>query len=213
MITVIIADDHRLFADGLAEALRGLPDIAVGGVAYDGRELLSLLEVQRPDVLVVDLEMPHVGGIEVLGRVGNEIPAIVVTMHADREHRSRAVAAGAVGFLSKSTPLGDLAAAVRAAASGERFANSTTLRDLLEPYQEPILDPGARLLTAREREILSLLGAGVTSTDELADRLFISKKTVKNHLASVFEKLGVSDRAQAAVEAIRLGIATRRWPK
>ncbi len=210
VITVTIADDHRLFADGLAEALRSLPDIAVGGVAYDGIELLSLVQQQRPDVLIVDLEMPQAGGIEVLKSVGSRVPTIVVTMHADDEHRAQAVAAGAAGFLSKSTPLADLAAAIRAVASGEQFSEPTTLSDMFEGYQEPILDPGAMLLTPRERELLTLLGGGVTSTDELAERLFISKKTVKNHLASIFEKLGVSDRAQAAVEAIRLGMAPRR---
>jgi len=209
MISVFIADDHRLFADGLAEALGGLPDISVAGVAYDGIELISLIESRCPDVMIVDLEMPHAGGIQVLELVGTRAPVIVVTMHADDDHRAQALAAGAIGFLSKSTPLADLAAAVRAAASGEQFADPATLGGILRSYQEPLLDPGARLLTARERDVLALLGAGVTSTDELANRLYISRKTVKNHLASVFVKLGVSDRAQAAVEAIRLGIAHR----
>ncbi|NOY55077.1 MAG: response regulator transcription factor [Actinobacteria bacterium] len=209
MINVAIADDHRLFADGLAEALGGLPDINVVGVAYDGAQLIAMLNRQRTDIAIVDLEMPIVDGIQVLETIASRVPSIVVTMHADAEQRARAAEAGAAGFLSKSTPLPQLAAAIRAAASGERFAMTTTLRDLLEPFQEPVLDPGARLLTSREREILALLGRGVTATEELANRLFISKKTVKNHLASIFAKLDVSDRAQAAVEAIRLGIAPR----
>ena len=210
MIDVAIADDHQLFADGLAEALGGLPDIRVVGVAYDGTQLLAVLDRQPADVAIIDLEMPTLGGIQVLETIGSRVPAIVVTMHADAEHRARAVAAGAAGFLSKSTPLPRLAAAIRAVASGQRFAAITTLSDLLGPFEEPVLDPGAMLLTSREREILALLGRGITTTDDLADRLFISKKTVKNHLASIFEKLDVSDRAQAAVEAIRLGIAPRR---
>ena len=210
MIDVAIADDHRLFADGLAEALGGLPDIRVVGVAYDGTQLMAVLDRQPADVAIIDLEMPTMGGIQVLETIGSRVPAIVVTMHADAQHRALAVAAGAAGFLSKSTPLPRLAAAIRAVASGQRFAAATTLRDLLEPFEEPVLDPGAMLLTSREREILALLGRGITTTDDLADRLFISKKTVKNHLASIFDKLDVSDRAQAAVEAIRLGIAPRR---
>lgn len=210
MITVAIADDHLLFADGLAEALRGLPDIEVVGVAYDGTELLTLFESRRPDVVIVDLEMPHAGGIQVLDVIGTTIPVIVVTMHADDEHRAQALAAGAIGFLSKATPLVDLAAAIRAAAAGEHFVDSATLSEHLEAHRAPILDPGAMLLTSRERELLALLGGGVTSTEELAERLFISKKTVKNHLASIFEKLGVRDRAQAAVEAIRLGFVPRQ---
>jgi DNA-binding NarL/FixJ family response regulator len=210
MISIAIADDHRLFADGLAEALGSLPDISVKAVARDGASLLDAIKNATPDVLLIDLEMPGVGGLETLRALRGRIPTIVVTMHADGKHRADAIAAGAAGFLSKSAPLADVAAAVRATHDGVRFVDSTTLRDALDKYREPTLDPGAALLTAREREILGLLGQGITATDELATRLFISPKTVKNHLASIFAKLGIEDRAQAAVEAIRLGIAPRR---
>jgi DNA-binding NarL/FixJ family response regulator len=210
MISIAIADDHRLFADGLAEALGGLPDIRVGAVASDGASLLQAIEGSPPDVLLIDLEMPGMDGLQTLGAVRGRIPTIVVTMHADDEHKAEAVAAGAAGFLSKGAPLSDVAAAIRAAHDGVQFVDAATLRDALDKYREPVLDPGAALLTAREREILALLGQGITATDELATRLFISPKTVKNHLASIFEKLGIEDRAQAAVEAIRLGIAPRR---
>jgi DNA-binding NarL/FixJ family response regulator len=209
MISIAIADDHRLFADGLSEALGSLPDLTVSVVASDGRALLEALSKTKADVLLIDLEMPVLGGLETLKALKGRIPAIVVSMHADADHRAQAVAAGAVGFLSKSAPLSDLAAAIRAAHAGHRFADPTTLSDILQPYREPVLDVGAALLTAREREILGLLGQGITGTDELATRLFISPKTVKNHLASIFDKLGIYDRAQAAVEAIRLGLAPR----
>jgi DNA-binding NarL/FixJ family response regulator len=210
MISIAIADDHRLFADGLAEALGSLPDIAVSAVAHDGASLLATIGDTPPDVLLIDLEMPGVDGLHTLGMIRGRIPTIVVTMHADDQHRAEVVAAGAAGFMSKSAPLTDLAAAIRAAHDGVRFVDTTTLRGVLDKYREPVLDPGAALLTAREREILALLGQGVTATDELATRLYISPKTVKNHLASIFEKLGIEDRAQAAVEAIRLGFAPRR---
>ncbi|MEE9183651.1 MAG: response regulator transcription factor, partial [Acidimicrobiia bacterium] len=118
----------------------------------------------------------------------------------------KAERAGAVGFLSKSSPLPLLAAAVRAAAAGEIFVQRVGGTDVLDSYQEPVLDPGAASLTQRERELLALLARGVSSTEELAEELFISRKTVKNHLASIYDKLAVSDRAQAAVEAIRLGL-------
>ena len=113
---------------------------------------------------------------------------------------------GAVGFLSKATPLIELAAVIRGAAAGETMMDPTTLRDIMEQYGQPTLDPAAAALTARERELLSFLAEGVTVSDELAEKLFISVKTVKNHLANIYEKLGVSDRAQAALEAIRLGL-------
>ena len=209
MISIAIADDHRLFADGLAEALSGVPDLTVTAVASDGAALIEAIRTTPPDVLLIDLEMPGVGGLQTLEALRGRVPTIVVTMHADAEHRAKAQSAGAVGFLSKSTPLSDLAAAIRAAHNEENFTSTTTLREVLDRYREPSLDPGAAQLTEREREILALLGQGVTATDELATRLFISPKTVKNHLASIFGKLGIYDRAQAAVEAIRLGIAPR----
>jgi two-component system response regulator DegU len=108
-------------------------------------------------------------------------------------------------MFSKGAPLSDLAAAIRAVAAGEDLY--TTGNEVLERFRRPVLDPGAAALTDREIEILQLLARGVSSTEDLADRLFISQKTVKNHLASVFQKLSVADRTQAAIEAIRLGLA------
>ena len=130
-------------------------------------------------------------------------------MHASDEQRARARKAGAKGFFSKGVPLNTLAAAVRAVADGKVLIDlEDHERDkVLDEYSEARLDPGAASLTEREKEILRLLAVGVSATDELADRLYISPKTVKNHLASIFQKLAVSDRTQAAIEAIRLGIA------
>ena len=126
-------------------------------------------------------------------------------MHTDEEHRMRAEAVGAIGFMSKSTPLPDLAAAIRAAASGESLMGADA-GAILERHQDPVLSAGASALTAREKELLGMLASGVSGTDDLAKRLFISQKTVKNHLASIYEKLDITDRAQAAVAAIRLGL-------
>jgi DNA-binding NarL/FixJ family response regulator len=206
MIRILIADDHRLVLDGLAQALDTLPDIEVVGRAGDGHELISLVAELRPDVLLVDIEMPRLGGLSALRRLGDAPPAVIVTMHADDEHRSQAARSGAAGFLSKGAPLRDLAAAVRAAHAGERFIDEDNLAALLARHQDPVLDAGAASLTARERELLRLLAKGVSSTEELAESLFISQKTVKNHLANIYEKLAVADRAQAAIEAIRLGL-------
>ncbi len=209
MIDIVIADDHRLFADGLAQGLGAIPDLRVVAMVGDGLQLLELLEHQPTDVLVIDLEMPRLDGIAALRKLDAVPPTLVVTMHADATQRRRALESGAAGFLSKSVPLTDLAAAIRAVAAGERLDDTTTLSDVLERHRAPILEPAAASLTPRERELLQLLADGVTATDELADALFISHKTVKNHLANIYDKLSVSDRAQAAVEAIRLGIAHR----
>ena len=207
MIRILIADDHQLLLEGLAQALDRLPDISVVGTAKDGKELVDLAARVSIDVVVLDQEMPRLTGISAIKKLGSSTPAILVTMHADEEHRARAEKAGAVGFLSKSAPLPLLAAAVRAAAAGEVFVQQVGGTEILDSYREAELDPGAAALTRRERELLALLSRGVTSTEELAEELYISQKTVKNHLASIYQKLAVSDRAQAAVEAIRLGLA------
>lgn len=212
MIRVTIVDDHQLFAEGLAEALNSLPDIRVVGVVGDGSQLRASLEGQPCDVLLMDLEMPTQGGIETLSRLKPEVPTLIVSMHTDLEHRSQAFRVGAVGFLSKSAPVSDVAAAIRGAAAGEVFRWETDEERLiqLDRFRAPTLDPGAASLTDREVEILTLLGQGISSTEELSERLFISPKTVKNHLASIFAKLAVADRTQAAVEAIRLGLVKPR---
>ncbi len=206
MIDILIADDHRLMLESLAEALDSIPDIRVVGTAIDGSELPDAVRRHRPHVLLVDIEMPQVSGIAALRELPGDIPAVVVTMHTGEAERRQAKAAGAVGFLSKATPLPDLAAAVRAAAAGEDLMDDEQLAEVLDRHRAPQLDEGAASLTAREREILKLLASGVSATDELADQLYISQKTVKNHLANIYEKLAVADRAQAAVEAIRLGL-------
>jgi DNA-binding NarL/FixJ family response regulator len=201
----MIADDHNLFADGLSEALAALPDFRVVGVASSGQELIEKLRNQPADVVLVDLEMPGLDGLGVLSRLPSTQRALVVTMHDSEVTRAAAERMGARGLLSKGTPLADLAAGIRAVNAGETlFAGPA---EVLEKYRSPILDPGASALTIREKEILQLLAKGVSSTEDLADRLFISQKTVKNHLASIFQKLSVADRTQAAIEAIRLGIA------
>lgn len=209
MIRVMIADDHQLFAEGLSQALNSLPDARVVGVVGSGPALDTALTTQPAEVCIVDIEMPGGDGIDTISRLGLQSRAIVVSMHASDDQRARASEAGAKGFFSKGVPLTTLAAAVRAVADGKNLLelNDEQRDELLETYREAQLDPGAASLTAREREILQLLAAGVSATDELSDRLYISPKTVKNHLASIFQKLAVSDRTQAAIEAIRLGIA------
>jgi DNA-binding NarL/FixJ family response regulator len=210
MIRVMIADDHQLFAEGLSQALNSLPDARVVGVVDSGPSLEERLESQPAEVVIVDIEMPGGDGIKTISNLGMRTRAIVVSMHADDDQRARAAEAGAKAFFSKAVPLTTLAAAIRAVAAGKNLMamGDEDRDDLLEEHREAQLDPGAASLTQREREILQLLAVGVSATDELAERLYISQKTVKNHLASIFQKLAVSDRTQAAIEAIRLGIAS-----
>lgn len=204
MIRVMIADDHQLFAEGLGEGLTAIPDIRVVGVVSTGHEMLDKLKTQPADVLLIDLEMPGLDGLATLRELKGSTKAIVVSMHDNAETRRAVLASGARAMFSKGVPLLDLAAAIRAVAAGETLSDGKTPG---VEYQRPALDPGAAALTDRETEILQLLAKGVSSTEDLADRLFISQKTVKNHLASIFHKLSVADRTQAAIEAIKLGIA------
>ncbi|HEY5890703.1 MAG TPA: response regulator transcription factor [Acidimicrobiia bacterium] len=209
MIRVTIADDHQLFADGLYQALNSLPDTRVVGIVNSGPDLEAALDSQPSEVCVVDIEMPLGDGIEAIAELGRRSKAIVVSMHASDEQKLRAQKAGAKGFFSKAVPLTTLAAAIRAVAGGEdlMILDDEERDEVLERHMKAQLDPGAAALTPREIEILQLLAVGVSATDELAERLFISQKTVKNHLASIFQKLAVADRTQAAIEAIRLGLA------
>jgi DNA-binding NarL/FixJ family response regulator len=207
VIKIVIADDHRLLLEGLAQALDGIPDLKVVGTAADGAEMLAAVAAARPDVILLDIEMPVMGGIAALRQLPDGGPrTIMVTMHTDDEQRLRAEAAGALGFLSKATPLPDLAAAIRAVNAGRNLMTAEDLAATLDDHRQPLLDEGAAALTTREKDLLRLLASGVTTTEDLADQLYISHKTVKNHLANIYEKLAVGDRAQAAVEAIRLGL-------
>lgn len=212
MIRVAIADDHQLFSQGLGDALSSQPDMRVVFLASNGAELLDKLQTQPADVILLDLDMPVMNGLEALAKVGRPSRVLVVSMHADHETHQRVQRAGAGGFFSKGTSLFDLASGIRALGAGKTLIDLDPVetQKVLKQYSQPVLDDGAASLTEREIEILTHLAKGVSSTEDLAERLFISQKTVKNHLASIFSKLAVSDRTQAAIEAIRLGLTKRK---
>ena len=207
-IRVVIADDHRLMLDGLAQGLDAMPDIEVVGTVVSGSDLGTAVAQRRPSVLLVDVEMPGQSGLSAISQIRELPPTLVVTMHAAEEYGASARDAGASGFLSKGLPLPDLAAAIRAVHDGVDLFESDP--SVLDDYRSPTLEPRAAALTSREREVLRCLVQGISATDDIADELYISQKTVKNHLASIYEKLGVNDRAQAVVEAMKLGL-DREW--
>jgi DNA-binding NarL/FixJ family response regulator len=209
-IRVVIADDHQLMLDGLRTALDSLPDIEVVGTVTDGSMLSDSVAGLSPDVLLVDVEMPGVSGIAAIKSIDPLPPTLVVTMHTADDYERAAAEAGAVGFLSKGLPLPDLAAAIRAAFDNQILLGAPDLDAVLEQYRTPQLSRRAETVTSRERDVLRCLVQGISSTDDIADELYISQKTVKNHLASIYEKLGVNDRAQAVVEAMKLGL-DRDW--
>ena len=209
-IRIVIADDHQLMLDGLSQGLDSLPDIDVIATATDGQSLIDCLDRHTPDVLLVDVEMPGMSGLAALAAIDPVPPTLVVTMHAADDYGLPAREAGAKGFLSKALPLPDLAAAIRAVEDGRDLFDEG--HGILEDYRTPTLSVAAESITDRERDVLRCLVHGISSTEAIADELYISQKTVKNHLASIYEKLGVNDRAQAVVEAMRLGL-DRDWDK
>lgn len=209
-IRIVIADDHQMFLDSLRAALTSLPDIDVVGTAADGSQLAAAVKAHRPDVLLVDVEMPGTSGLAAIKTIDPLPPTLIVTMHTAQEYRRAAVEAGAVGFLSKGMPLPDLAASIRAAHDHQVLLDAAEIGDILDRYRTPQLTRRAESVTGRERDVLLCLVRGVSSTHGIATELFISQKTVKNHLGSIYEKLGVHDRAQAVVAAMKLGL-DKEW--
>jgi DNA-binding NarL/FixJ family response regulator len=200
VIRVLIADDHALVRAGLEQLLESTKDIAVVATAADGERAATLAQEHHPDVVLMDLSMPGVGGIEATRRIRAAEPAVhvvVLTSFSDRERILEAVDAGALGYLLKDAEPDELLRGIRAAARGEAPLAPKAALALITERAGP---PEGLSLTAREREVLSLVGKGLPNK-VIARELSISEKTVKAHLTTVFQRIGVSDRTQAALWA------------
>jgi len=211
-IRVLIADDHPNFREGLSALLQSASDLEVMGEAADGEEIISLAAALQPDVILMDLNMPGVGGIEATRRVLDTSPHIsvlVISMHEDDESIFAALQAGARGYLLKGAPKAEILRAIRAVVSGEAIFGPTIARQLMSYFASPrpsVAPPEAfPELTEREREILDLVADHQTNP-EIARRLHLSQKTVRNHVSNIFTKLQVSDRAQAIIRAREAGL-------
>lgn len=211
MIRVLIADDHPAFRSGLASFLAGEPDVDVVGEARDGHEALRLAQDLTPDVLVLDLEMPGLTGIQVtekLREVAPEVCVLILSAYDDEDYIFGVLDHGAAGYLTKQEPLDMTLDAIRGVARGETGWLSRRIAALFvgsrhgAPDRERLLGP----LSTREREVLAELSHGRTNA-EIADRLFVSTSTVKKHVNSIFEKLGLKTRAQAVAWMWRNGLA------
>jgi DNA-binding NarL/FixJ family response regulator len=209
VIRVLLADDHGVIRDGLGRLISGLEDIELVGVAGDGAEAVERAAQLAPDVVLMDLDMPRMDGIEATRRVLEDHPrtaVLVLTSFSDRPRILGAIEAGACGYLLKDVAAEDVAAGIRAAARGESPIDPRAARALLSAKAQP--DPAAAL-SAREAEVLALLVEGLPNK-LIARRLEISEKTVKTHLTSIFRTLDVTDRTQAALWAERNGFVARR---
>jgi DNA-binding NarL/FixJ family response regulator len=211
-IRVIVVDDHDLLRKGLRDLLTE-HGLRVVGEAGDGEDAVRLVAHAAPDVVVMDLNMPRMSGVEATRRLAEVAPntrVLVLTVSADDETVAQAIEAGATGYLLKDASGEDIAAGVRAAADGEALISPSIASRLLErlrPGGEEGGGPASGAeLTDREVEVLRLLAAGRENAD-IAQELFISPRTVKNHISSILAKLHVDNRIQAAVYAVRKGLA------
>lgn len=210
-IRVVVADDEALIRGGLVAILSTDEQIAVVGVASDGAEAVACIERLRPDVALVDLRMPKLDGIEVIRRAGLAVPAcrcVVLTTFVEDALIFGALRAGAAGYLLKDLTAEDLLGGLHAIARGESVLTpAVTARVIAEFVRSPPREPAALTtgLSPREREVLAMLGRGA-SNKQIASALFIAEGTVKNHVTALLDKLGVSDRTQAAVIARELGL-------
>ncbi len=201
MIRVLVVDDHPLVRRGVADLLESTDDIVVVGTAGDGADAIASLEAEPADVVLMDIEMPGMDGVETTRRILADLPATVVvilTTFADQDRITRALDAGAAGYLLKDAEPDELIRGIRAAAGGDVPISPRAARALVATRRPPP-DVG---LTDREREVLLLLVEGLANK-QIARRLGIGEKTVKNHLTRVFAALDVTDRTQAALWAAR----------
>jgi len=206
---VLLADDHAVVRKGLRFLLSRSPDMEVVGEAADGREAVRLAEEVKPDVIVMDIAMPQLNGIEATARIIKRNPGVgvvILSMYSDEEYLVRALTAGAKGYLLKDSAEADLVQAIRAVARGRPFFSPSIARTLLEDYvrhlQQRGLTDSYDLLTDREKEVLQLLAEG-KSNKEVASLLDLSLYTVETHRANLMQKLGLHDTAEIVLYAVR----------
>jgi DNA-binding NarL/FixJ family response regulator len=210
-IEVLLADDHAIVREGLRLVLAAEPVIHVVGEAGDGREALDLVEKLRPDVVVMDIAMPKLNGLEATRQIRRRFPrtrVVILTMHENELYFLQIVKAGATGCVLKRSMGRELVAAVEAAARGESYFSPAIATTVLEDYRRLLNRPDdavADPLTEREREIVQLVAEGQTNR-QIADLLTVSIKTVQAHRANIMEKLGAHDRTELVKYAIRIGL-------
>jgi len=209
-IKVLLADDHEMVRRGVRKMLEREKDIVVVGEAVDGADAVAKALSEFPDIILMDIRMPEMTGIEATKKileVRPNIGIIILTVYSEDEYVRQAIRAGAVGYLLKDVEATDLVAAIRRVAAGENLIDaglaSRLLKDLLQGV--PGVAGKAETLTDREREILDGIASGLANK-EIADKLSISERTVKNHITNLFKKIDVHDRTQAALFAVREGL-------
>jgi two-component system, NarL family, response regulator DegU len=209
-VRLMLADDHRMLREGLRRSMTE-QGFSVVGEAADGAQAVELAHRLRPDVVLMDVTMPELDGVGATREIRSALPdvrVVMLTMHADEDVLASAIRAGASGYLVKDCSTREIAEAVRMAASGETIISPNLAASMLDEVRKldaPAQTDDQRVVTRREEEVLQLIANGC-STPEVAEQLYISHKTVKNHLASIYQKLDARDRTQAVLQAVRMGI-------
>lgn len=205
MIRLMLVDDHAVLRDGLRNIISVVEDIEVVGEAVSGEDALIQVEKCQPDLILMDINMPNKNGVEVTGILKKKYPRIkilVLTMHSHEEYFMSAIREGADGYLLKDAPSDQVVEAIRTVARGESVIHPSMTRKLLAFHQQKQTEQEDTSLTEREREVLICLVEGL-SNKEIADRLFISDKTVKIHVSKIFKKLNVKSRSQVVIHAVQ----------
>jgi len=217
-VRVVVADDQRVVREGLVTSLSVLPGVEVVGAAADGEQAVALVGRHRPHVVLMDLRMPRLGGVEATRQILKDYPAtavVVLTTYADDDSILAALRAGALGYLTKDAGREQIARALHAAAEGQSILDPAVRARLVAATgPAPDAAPARPLpdgLTAREAEVLSLVAAGRTNA-QIAAALVVSQSTVKTHINNIFAKIGVTDRAQAVHYAYGHGLADPASP-
>jgi len=207
-LRILLADDHALVRAGMRALLGELPGIEVVAETGDGREALRLTRERRPDIALLDISMPGLNGLEVVGRIAHDHPAtrvIIVSMHADDESVRRALAAGAAGYLLKNSDRRELELALRAVARGETWLSPALTKRVVAAYMQGASPPPGEVLTPRQREVLQLVAEG-HSNKEIASRLNVALKTVETHRTELMDRLGIHGVASLVRYAIQVGL-------
>ena len=210
-IRLMLADDHRMLREGLSRSMSE-HGFDVVGEARDGVEAVNMAYSLTPDVVLMDVSMPEMDGVEACRQVRLAVPGtkvVMLTMHADQDVLANAIRAGACGYLVKDCSTEEIAEAVRMASNGDTALSPQLAASMLDEVRKLDMAPTRedRVVTKREEEVLQLIADGC-STSEVAEQMYISQKTVKNHLASIYQKLDARDRTQAVLQAVRMGIVS-----
>jgi len=214
MFKILICDDQEIVCEGLQTIINADPDLNVVGIAHNGAEALALIPEVMPDLVLMDLKMPGMNGVLTTRKINEAYPDIfvlVLTTYDDDEWIFDAIRSGAAGYLLKDTPPADLIKSIKGTLEGMSFIDPQVAGKLLSEYAENFgisQPPSHYTFTERERDILTLLSQGL-SNSEISEKLFLAEGTVRNYTSVLLKKLGVADRTQAAILAIRYGLVPK----